>query len=356
MLLCVGGSAIVVLYAPPTLETMTVDDFLSLVQKPPAIAYLATVGSCVAVLGALSPRYGHRVLLVNLMLCSLLGSITVLCSSIASKFLKLLASGDPAPLRSPVPYVVLPLLAVTAILQVYFLNQAMAHFDSTKVVPVYYITFTLCSICGGGVVIRDFWRFQRANALGFGCGVVLCFVGVFLITRRPRARRPPGAARRPLGGLGGSDGTGDGARGGFGIEPLPSVAEQQQQQRRAQQQQQQQQQGEEHEHEHEREVHPPVMEPARLSDGPSLGDWTRRVSALVSDTLDHTLLSTGDAEQAVDVAHIAFVRTSSLWPSTPPLVTPHCSPVLESDTSRSRLLEEGLAPILAPAESPSEAE
>ena len=98
MLLCVGGSAIVVLYAPPTLETMTVDDFLSLVQKPPAIAYLATVGSCVAVLGALSPRYGHRVLLVNLMLCSLLGSITVLCSSIASKFLKLLASGDPAPL------------------------------------------------------------------------------------------------------------------------------------------------------------------------------------------------------------------------------------------------------------------
>ena len=102
MLLCVGGSAVVVYYAPPTLETMTVDEFLHLLQRPPALAYLASVASGVAVLAALSPRYGKKLLLVNLMLCSLLGSITVLCSSITSKFLKQIGDGDPSPLKSPV--------------------------------------------------------------------------------------------------------------------------------------------------------------------------------------------------------------------------------------------------------------
>jgi hypothetical protein len=34
----------------------------------------------------------------------------------------------------------------------------MCNFDSMVVVPVYYITFTLCSITGGGLFFRDFWR------------------------------------------------------------------------------------------------------------------------------------------------------------------------------------------------------
>ena len=38
-------------------------------------------------------------------------------------------------------------------------NAAMAAFDSNKVVPVYYITFTLCSISGGGIVFQDFWGY-----------------------------------------------------------------------------------------------------------------------------------------------------------------------------------------------------
>ena len=337
MLLCVGGSVIVVYFAPPTVERMTVDEFVSLVRRPRALAYFASVASCVVILGALSPRFGHKVLLVNLMLCSLLGSITVLCSSIASKFLTLLASGDSTPLRSPVPYVVLPTLAATAVLQVFFLNKAMAHFASTAVVPVYYITFTLASICAGGVVIGDFWRFQRANALGFGVGVALCFAGVFLITRRPKAKRP-------LGVQGMGSGTIEGGGGGTGclIEPLRTVPEEQQVQLPPAPEQLPQPQQQPPPQPPQQQPPPPPPQqpqpPSRPSSrGPSL---TSRVSTLVSDTLDHSLLGMGDVEQPVDVAHVAFVSTSSLYASTPN-VTPHTSPV-GSQTSRSRLLEEGL--------------
>lgn len=70
--------------------------------------------------------------------------------------------------------------------QLKFLNQAMGHFDSSRVVPTYYVTFTICSISGGGVVLQDFWRFSTAGAVGFVAGCLLCFLGVGLITYQAR--------------------------------------------------------------------------------------------------------------------------------------------------------------------------
>ena len=193
MLLIVGGSVVVVLFSPPSVDKLSIHEFIMLVQQPSAIVYLACVAGAIVVLALLEPRFGQRWLLVNLGLCSLLGSITVLCSSSVSKFLKAIGEGDDTLLRSPLPYALVPLLATTAVLQLRFLNRAMAAFDSTRVVPVYYITFTLASITGGGVFFRDFWRFSATRAAGFGGGCVLCFGGVYLVSRRPRVVRPDAA-------------------------------------------------------------------------------------------------------------------------------------------------------------------
>lgn len=198
LLLTVGGSVVVVLFSPPSVDRLSVHEFIALVKEPSAIIYLACVAGAIAVLAMLEPRFGHRWLLVNLGLCSLLGSITVLCSSSVSKFLKVIGEGDDTLLRSPLPYALVPLLATTAVLQLRFLNKAMAAFDSTRVVPVYYITFTLASITGGGVFFRDFWRFSATRAAGFCAGCFLCFGGVYLVSRRPRDVRPDATAHAPL--------------------------------------------------------------------------------------------------------------------------------------------------------------
>ena len=44
---------------------------------------------------------------------------------------------------SPVPYLLVPTLVTTAVLQLRFLNKAMESFRSALVVPTYYVTFTL---------------------------------------------------------------------------------------------------------------------------------------------------------------------------------------------------------------------
>ena len=123
-------------------------------------------------------------MLVNLMLCSLLGSITVLCSAAISNFIDNFFNGDAAVLLSPVPYLIIPILFSTGVLQLRHLDKALEYHDNARVVPTYYVTFTLCSISGGGVVYQDFWGFTWRTAGGFVCGCALCFYGVYLITKK----------------------------------------------------------------------------------------------------------------------------------------------------------------------------
>lgn len=182
MALTIVGSVVVVLNAPPPSEDFSVAEFKELLAAPSSVFYLGCLAVTVSALYLAEPDYGSKYLLINLMLCSTLGSVTVLCSSAFAKFLGLFVSGDTTLLFEPLVYLVPVAMGTTAVLQLKFLNAAMTHFESSQVVPTYYVTFTICSISGGGVVLQDFWHFTSAGALGFGLGCALCFLGVGLIT------------------------------------------------------------------------------------------------------------------------------------------------------------------------------
>lgn len=89
------------LNAPPAVENLSVDSFLALVSAPPAVLYFTVVGAAVTALLLAEPTLGHRYLLINLMLCSLLGSVTVLASSAISHFIGHIKT-DPNILLNPV--------------------------------------------------------------------------------------------------------------------------------------------------------------------------------------------------------------------------------------------------------------
>ena len=69
------------------------------------------------------------------------------------------------------------------------MNRALQRFDSTQVIPVQFVLFTISVIIGSAVLYRDF---QSADASRFGKffgGCALTFLGVYLITsRRVRGR------------------------------------------------------------------------------------------------------------------------------------------------------------------------
>src|ERR1700712_5459221 len=85
-------------------------------------------------------------------------------------------------LTTPVTYALLAVLIATAILQVKYVNKALQRFDSTQVIPVQFVMFTLSVIIGSGILYRDFEKATAENVEKFVGGCLLTFFGVFLIT------------------------------------------------------------------------------------------------------------------------------------------------------------------------------
>lgn len=88
---------------------------------------------------------------------------------------------------TPVTYALLFVLLSTAVMQVRYVNKALQRFDSTQVIPIQFVLFTLSVITGSAVLYRDFERTTKEQAIKFVWGCLLTFFGVFLITSgRPR--------------------------------------------------------------------------------------------------------------------------------------------------------------------------
>lgn len=91
-------------------------------------------------------------------------------------------------LTTPVTYALLAVLVSTAVMQVKYVNKALQRFDSTQVIPVQFVMFTLSVIIGSAILYRDFEKATAENVSKFIGGCLLTFFGVFLITSG-RSRR-----------------------------------------------------------------------------------------------------------------------------------------------------------------------
>lgn len=83
---------------------------------------------------------------------------------------------------TPVTYVLILILLITAVMQIRYVNKALQRFDSTQVIPIQFVLFTLCVIVGSAVLYRDFEKTTPRQAATFVGGCLLTFFGVFLIT------------------------------------------------------------------------------------------------------------------------------------------------------------------------------
>lgn len=83
---------------------------------------------------------------------------------------------------APLTYLLLFVLLGTAVMQIRYVNKALQRFDSTQVIPIQFVMFTLCVIIGSAVLYRDFEKTTPERATKFVGGCLLTFFGVFLIT------------------------------------------------------------------------------------------------------------------------------------------------------------------------------
>jgi drug/metabolite transporter (DMT)-like permease len=179
VILSICGAVTIVLSAEKSQPRLTPDDLLSAISQPAFLVYLLTTCVLFAVLASLSTPYGHKYILLDLALAALLGAYTVLCTKAISS---LLSSSLYRTFTYPLTYPLLAILAITAVLQVKYVNRALMRFDATLVVPTQFVLFTLSVVVGSAVMYRDFERVGQDGVVRFVVGCVVTFCGVWVVS------------------------------------------------------------------------------------------------------------------------------------------------------------------------------
>jgi hypothetical protein len=79
-------------------------------------------------------------------------------------------------------YVIVAALVATIFLQIYWLNQGLARFESLYNVPIFTSTWIVGTVLGGGIFYGEFAQFSVAQGFLFPFGVLLCVLGVFFLS------------------------------------------------------------------------------------------------------------------------------------------------------------------------------
>lgn len=184
MVFAVLGAGVIVACAPSSEDQLTTKELYEHCEQIIFVCYASfLVASGIAAYVLLRLGKGETYLLIPLYITAVLGSFTVLSVKAISSLL-LASFAGVTQFDKPLIYCVAAVLIFTAVTQVRFLNYAMQHFDSTEVVPTFFVMFTLGAILIGAIYYDDFHDLSNEKRAGFFAGVCSTFFGVYLITSK----------------------------------------------------------------------------------------------------------------------------------------------------------------------------
>lgn len=179
VLVAVGGAVTVVLSAKQEEKRLGPHEVLHAITRLEFEIYMLVTAVLIGGLIWASPRFGDKTIFIDLGLVGLFGGYTALSTKgVAS----MLTSGFLRAFTTPVTYCLLLVLVGTAVMQIKYVNKALQRFDSTQVIPVQFVLFTLSVIIGSAILYRDFEHTTVERTVKFVSGCLLTFFGVFLIT------------------------------------------------------------------------------------------------------------------------------------------------------------------------------
>ncbi|GLI71133.1 hypothetical protein VaNZ11_016220, partial [Volvox africanus] len=197
----IGGCVLLVVFGNQSSETYTVDQLIHFYTLPAYVVYLVMMavfvfGFYVLYLHSkkVCRKRGERGLWYGFMLVSyaifsaLLGSQSVLFGKSISVILRTTFT-ESNQLGNWYTWVVLPLFTFTALFWITRLNKGLRMFPAMIIVPLLQIAWTLFSIVSGMLYFQEYKGFTTLKAIMFPVGVVIVFMGVFILTSGGRA--PP---------------------------------------------------------------------------------------------------------------------------------------------------------------------
>ena len=179
--LCICGSVPLVLHAPPEVPVASVRELWALAAEPFFVWYALTALSAVFVLIArVEPRHSATSPLPALLICSLMGSLSVLALKALGTALRLTLAGHNQ-LADGATWLLLIVVICCIVTQMAYLNKALDSFPTAVVTPLYYVLFTSATSGASSVLFQDWLRTSAVAAATQACGFLTILGGVALL-------------------------------------------------------------------------------------------------------------------------------------------------------------------------------
>ncbi|KAF2678058.1 DUF803-domain-containing protein [Lentithecium fluviatile CBS 122367] len=179
--ICLIGSVIIVLHAPPDREVSSIDEILNFALQPGFLFYCALVAVfSVVMIYKVAPRHGKKNPLIYLSICSTTGSVSIMAIKAFGIALKMTFNGDNQ-FTHPSTYVFVIMIVGCILTQMNYFNKALSQFSTNIVNPLYYVTFTTCTLIASFLLFQGFNTADAVNTISLLCGFLVIFSGVYLL-------------------------------------------------------------------------------------------------------------------------------------------------------------------------------
>ncbi|XP_003743691.1 magnesium transporter NIPA2 [Galendromus occidentalis] len=180
-LLCVLGSTVIVLHSPPEGNVNYVRILGMMLLEPQFVLYVIfVVVLSSAFIWIYAPRYGKTNVIFYILICSLIGSLSVTsCKGLGLAIRETLAGNNQ--MFHWVTWVCLISVTLCVSVQMNYLNKALDIFNTSIVTPIYYVFFTTFVLIASGILFNEFTMMPARDIVGLLSGFLTVICAIFLL-------------------------------------------------------------------------------------------------------------------------------------------------------------------------------
>jgi len=180
--LCILGSTVLVIHAPTEGDVANIEQLGSMLTDLSFVLYILFVVmvSCILIL-FVSPKYGNRNVLVYVLICSLIGSLSVMACKGLGLAIRETLSGQGNRLSEGLFWLFLFSVVASVTVQMNYLNKALDMFDTSLVTPIYYVFFTTFVLLASNILFKEWKSMFYQDMLGTVCGFFILIIAIFLL-------------------------------------------------------------------------------------------------------------------------------------------------------------------------------
>ncbi|CAE7189136.1 unnamed protein product [Rhizoctonia solani] len=154
--LCIVGSVIIALNGPKEQTIGQIREFEKLFVSVGFLVYGGVViAASIIIIFFVAPKWGKQNMIWYILVCSLIGGLSVSCTQGLGASIVTSIRGDNQ-FTYWFTYFLLVFVIITLLTEVYYLNVALALFNTAMVTPTYYVIFTFCTLVTSVILFQGF--------------------------------------------------------------------------------------------------------------------------------------------------------------------------------------------------------